>query len=245
MQADRTCQKRMDELASRAAQGGIVQLTSFCTPSELVQADISARQEGVFLKTWGGVEDAERRVAAFCPYEEDNPIWPVVTVQFAWNPKFGTIQHRDVLGSLMALGMDREKFGDVFISHGAAYAIMHKDIATYVLSAIEKIGNTTVSAKLLEEIPTITTTTGESIRCTVASVRLDALLGAVFKLSRSRAQELVASGKVQVDYCITMRPDAIIKENMTISVRGLGRCKLVEISGKTKKDRICVMLKRF
>lgn len=245
MQADRTCQKRMDELASRAANRGMVQLTSFCTPSELVQADISAKQEGVFLKTWGGVIDAERRIAAFCPFVEDNPSWPIVTVQFVWNPKFGTIQHRDVLGSLMALGMDREKFGDIFITDVTAYAIMHKDIAMYVVDSIEKVGNITVSAKLLNEMPTLAVSTGEPMRCTVASLRLDVLLSAAFRLSRTRAQELIAAGKVQVDHCVTLHSDAIIKESMILSVRGLGRCKLMEIVGKTKKDRISVMLTRF
>lgn len=245
MQADRTCQKRMEELASRAARTGITQLTSFLTPSQLVQADISARQEGVCIQAWGGVLDAERRIAAFCGSMDDEPQWPIALIAFEWNAKFGALSHRDLLGSLMALGIDREKFGDLFIAEDKAYAVVHEHIADYVLGSIDRVGKVPVCAKTLLETPPLLASQGESVYCTVASLRLDALLCAVWKLSRSAAQSLIASGKVQVDYRLALHPDCFMKENMIVSLRGRGRCKLIEIVGKTKKDRISVMLMRF
>ena len=80
---------------------------------------------------------------------------------------------------------------------------------------------------------------------TVAALRLDAVLGAAWDLSRGKAAELVASGRVQVDYLPELRPDRHLHEGAVLSVRGLGRAKIAEIGGKTKKDRVGVMLLRF
>ena len=244
MQADRSCEKRMDELARRAARTGIAQVTSFLTPSEVIQAGISAGKEGVRLQTWGGVANAERCLAAFCIDEEELD-WPIAMLLLQWNVRYGSISHRDILGSLMALGMDRGKYGDIYVYPGKAYVAAQKEIAGYVSEALDRVGN--VSVRVHSEAGAIDTPVGdgESMCCTVASLRIDAVIAAAWKLSRTDAQALVRAAKVQVDYRQELRPERIMKENMVISVRGRGRVTLMETIGKTKKDRIRVMLMRF
>ena len=96
-----------------------------------------------------------------------------------------------------------------------------------------------------EEIPALSGGQGSAIRATVASLRLDALLCVLWRLPRTRAAELVSSGRVQVDHQMELRPDRQLQAGAKISVRGLGRGILSEIGGKTKKDRISVTLLRY
>ncbi len=244
MQADRECERRMAELAQRAAKTGIAQRTWFLTPAQREQAEICARQAGVSLFAWGGVEDAERQVVTFAD-EDWIPDWPVMCLNITWRAQYGALEHRDLLGAILSLGMDREKLGDIFVKEGAATVFALADMARYLEANLDRAGNVPVQVRLLEEAPSVAQQEGTQMRSTVASTRLDALLGVAFRLSRGRAAELVSAGRVQVDFRPELRPDLKIAEGTTISVRGLGRAKVAEIGGRTKKDRISVTMLRF
>lgn len=244
MQADRTIARRMAELAQRAARTGVAQVAWFLSPAEQAQAEISARQEGVCLYAAGGVPDAERRVVAFA--EEDwEPAWPIICLRATWHGRYGAPTHRDFLGAVMAMGIGREKVGDLFIGEGEAHLFVLRDMGQYIAANLERVGNTPVRMEVLSEWPQLAAAEGTEVRATVASVRLDAVLGAVWNLSRGRAAELVASGRVQVDHRPELRADRQLEEGATLSVRGMGRAKLIEIGGKTRKGRIGVTLLRF
>lgn len=244
MQADRNVEKRMAELAGRAERTGIGQVAWFLSPAELAQADICARQAGITLHTCGGTPDAERRVAAFG--EEDwEPDWPVDCLQIQWNARYSAPGHRDILGSLMGLGIGREKVGDIFVREGVAYVFILHEMGTYVAANLERVGSTPIRVTVMEDWPELVAAEGVSLRDTVASLRLDAIIGAAWSLSRGKASAFVASGRVQVDHREELRGDRQITEGTVISVRGLGRAKLEAISGKTKKGRYGIELLRF
>lgn len=243
MRIDHTCEKRMDELAGRASQTGLIQYSHFLTPAEQLQAQVSGKKFYCDILFWGGFPEAERKIASFTD-SGMNPSWPIETILFTWNDRFGSVAHRDLLGAIMALGIDRERYGDILVMKGCAYVVLQHDIAEYVSSAVQMAGRMTVHGKITDEIPTLTATGGEETRCVVSSLRLDALVSAAWKISRSHAQEIITSGRAQVDYCPEIRPDRIIHEDALVSVRGLGRFKAMGIAGKTKKNRFCVMLMR-
>lgn len=246
MQTDRACERRMAELAARAAKTGAPQRTGFLTPAERAQADICARQAGTALFTFGGTEDAERRVVAFADADW-TPEWPVCCVRIEWNAKFGDLGHRDILGALLALGIDREKVGDIHPGGGQAHAFMLPEMARYAEANLDRAGNVPVAVRVLppDEAPQLAVEAGKPVRGTVASLRLDAVLGVAWNLSRGRAAELVAAGRVQVEYQLEMKPDRQVPEGAVLSVRGLGRAKLDQIGGRTKKDRIGITLTRY
>lgn len=244
MRSDRSCERRMEELSDRADRTGLTQYTCFLSPAEQMQAQISARKKKCEVFFWGGFPDAERKIAAFCA-EGAELEWPLCAVRFTWNERFGTIAHRDLLGAMMSLGIERERYGDIIVAQGCAYAAMHRGVAEFVAGAIETVGRAAVSSSVENEMPMGLSANGEEVRLVVSSLRLDALISAAWKLSRGCAQEVIASGKAQVDHCPELRPDRAVAENALVSVRGKGRFRLMETVGKTKKDRVCVLITRY
>lgn len=243
MQAELECEKRLSELAGRAAETGIPQVTWFLSPAEQTQAERCAVKAGMSLFRWG-VEDMERRIVAFADTDWEAE-WSVACVQIAWDGRYGSPGHRDLLGAMLALGISRDKIGDIFPGDGEAHVFMTPDMARYIAANLQRAGKVPVRVQVMEQIPSVASTQGTEIRATVASLRLDAVLGAVWRLPRARAAAFVKSGYVQVNHLIETRPDKQLAEGSTLSARGLGRAKIVEIGGKTKKDRVYLTLLRY
>lgn len=236
----------MDDLAVRTERTGVAQFSRFLTPAELEQAHISARQAGVFLEAFGGYPGAERRVAAFLLEEEAPEEWPVVCLRVCWEDRFtASPAHRDLLGAIMALGMDRSQFGDIVVEAREAFVFALPVAAKRIVSELFKAGGTTVRVEILEEIPPMASAEGTPVQGTVSSLRLDAVMDLAFRISRGRAAELIRSGRVQVDHLLELRPDRKLGEGVMISVRGMGRAQLAQINGQTKKDRTSIMLLRY
>lgn len=150
MRADPACQKRLEELARRASGTGRPQLAGFLSPAEQAQAELCARRAGVALFLEGGTPDAERRVAAFADADW-TPTWPIAALQIAWNARQGSPGHRDLLGSLLALGVDRSVLGDIFPGEGEARAYVLERVAAYLAENLTRVGGTAVSARVCEE----------------------------------------------------------------------------------------------
>lgn len=245
MTADRTCEKRMSELAQRAVKTGRTQFTSFLSPAEQQQAQICAKQAGAAFYRYSGFEEAERRVAAFTDSFEEPEDWPVVCVKLKWDKRFDSIGHRDILGSLMSLGMDRALTGDIVVETGTAHVFALPAAAKRICAELFQAGGAPLHVELLDEIPALNAQEGTPVRGTVASMRLDAVLDLAFRLSRGRAAEAVKAGHVQVDHILELRPDRKLTEGSVLSVRGMGRAVIAEVGGQTKKDRTSVTLLRY
>lgn len=244
MQADRTIERRMAELAGRAAHTGIAQIAWFLSPAQREQAEICARQANVSLFDEGGTPNAERRVVAFAD-SDWTPDWPIRCLRILWHARYGAPGHRDLLGSLLGLGIGREKIGDIFPGEGEAYAFVLADMADYIAASLDRVGGTPVRIEVLDAWPAPDAADGTPIRATVPSLRLDALLGAALRLSRARAADLISAGRVQVNHQLEMRADRHLEEGAVLSIRGMGRVRVESIGSITKKGRIGVVLLRY
>lgn len=107
---------RLEELAQRAADRWTCAFTLFLDPAQLSLAQAAARQAGAQTVAWGGYAEAERQLCAFLPevWKDEIP-WPLAAVVIRWNRRFAQPGHRDLLGSLMALGFKREVLGDILV----------------------------------------------------------------------------------------------------------------------------------
>ncbi|MCI1931079.1 MAG: YlmH/Sll1252 family protein [Clostridia bacterium] len=223
--------------------------TDFCSPTEMedVYNAASAFRE-VKFKAFGGNENCERRVGCFY-YEYTEPSesdFPLKAIKIT-NNKFSTeVSHRDYLGSVLGLGIDRAKVGDIFVFDGSAIMFIKNEIAEYVNTNLERVGKNTVKTQLYDifncDIPDAKT---EDKRITVSSLRLDTLVGAAFNISRGKARNLIVGEKVAVDWIRVTNPSKNINEGSMLSVRGFGRAKLMELTGVTKKERIAVVMRKF
>ena len=166
-------------------------------------------------------------------------------LEIRWAAKFAQVEHRDLLGSLMALGMDRSFFGDLIAQEDHAYLLCLPEIAARLPMEWDKAGNVPIKVQQLAEAPAIEPPKGEFLRDTVASLRLDCVLSAGMKTSRSRAAEIIRMGAVAVDHTPEERTDRMLTAGQLLSIRGFGRIRLVEVGNPTRKDRLPVTLEIF
>lgn len=193
---------------------------------------------------------AERSVLLFLPEylaQEDVTAQdlPFGAVRVTWGRE-NTLTHRDILGSLMALGVKREALGDILLGEGVCDVLVLRECLPFVLSNWESAGRTGLHpVEIALSGLTAPVSDGEELHDTVAALRMDAVLGSGFSMGRSQASALVASGKVLLNGRECQKPDRQLAEGDTLSVRGFGRLVLLRVEGLSKKGRVRITLERF
>lgn len=201
------------------------------------------------LTSFGGYEDAERKMLVYLPeYLEEESLYddgPLVCLRATFFEE-DTLSHRDFLGALMGAGIAREAVGDICVGKGCCDFFITAEIAPYILQNFLSAGRTRIR---LDQIPLRSAQIPEpevkEIRDTVASLRLDSIISSGFRIGRSLAAQHIHAGKAAIDGLPCEKPDKTVSEGMKISVRGLGKMKLHSINGRTKKDRISVVIHRY
>ena len=200
---------------------------------------------------YGGYSGAERAVAIFSSEftyadeldEYQNRIMKVLEITPLGR---NSLTHRDYLGALMSLGIKREVTGDILVREDVCSIIVLGDIAGFIAGNLDKVGNTGISLKISEiadlNIPEPKT---KEIKATLSALRLDSLCAPAFGISRSLAADFIKTGKVQLNWEVSLRPDKSVQEGDTVSLRGKGRAVLEKVGGMTKKDRISVNIRKL
>lgn len=236
--SDEILKKRFSELSSRAFSQNTYMYTDFLSAAE--QSLLMSTEKSGY-SFFGGYPEAERQIAVFGSEEAFGyaPAPPVTCIKASpLNRRFSDeLTHRDTLGALMNLGIKREVLGDIFINDSGAYIFCLEHMADFIKKNLIKIKHTSVKCEIADALPENIGGTLEELCVIIASARLDAVIGGVFKLSRSTSASLVSSKKVFVNGRLTENTSYNLKENDTVSVRGYGKFKWQGVFGKTKKDR--------
>ena len=236
-------QRRLDELATRAFRTGRPCFTGFLSPAEAEWAYASSCRQRVNVSFDGGFEDAERRIACF--WDDEAPEeYPLEAIELTW-PHQSAPGHRDVLGSVMGLGLKRSLVGDIVIEGERGYLFAEKQMAQHIVQTLTSAGRTQLQLRLLDDLPQLEPPKGVEVRDTVASLRLDAVIAGGFHLSRTEAAELIAAGHVKLRHLPTERGDARVQEGDAISVRGYGRLTVEAVGAPTKKGRLPLTMMRY
>lgn len=227
----------------------IMSCTGFLSPRELEMTRfLFGDLEG--LHRFGGYEDAERKMLVFLPAYLDAAALtgadsPVVCLRATYY-EGDTLSHRDFLGALMGAGITRETVGDICVGSGSCDFFVTAEIAPYILQNFTEAGRTKLHIK---QIPLSAASVPEpetkEIRDTLASLRLDTVISAGFRIGRSAAAQYVTSGRAAIDGLPCEKPDKQVAEGAKISVRGLGKIVLRTVGGQTKKGRISVTIDRY
>lgn len=223
--------------------------TCFLSPRELEMAKyLFGEQDG--LHAFGGYDSAERKMLVYLPdYLNESALYgdssPCVCLRAAFF-QGDSPSHRDFLGALMGAGIGRETVGDICVDKGSCDFFVTAEIAPYLQQNFTSAGRTKLR---LRQVPLSEANIPEpevrEIRDTLASLRLDSVISAGFRIGRSLAAQYIASGKAAIDGLPCEKPDKPVPEGAKISVRGLGKIQLAGINGKTKKDRISVVIHRY
>lgn len=222
------------------------QFSDFMDPFKMAQLSEICRGEhnfGLNPMIWGGCEGTERCIMGFFPdfTEPDPELFPISCIKMSYNGKFSRqLTHRDYLGSVLGLGISREKTGDIFIEDDCAYMFMDKDVASFVVSSLERVGHTKVKTDFAKDYKR-SAEEGTEKRFTVASLRLDAVLSGAFNISRGRIAELIKGEKAFVNWQSITSAAHTVSQGDMLTLRGTGRVMIKEICGITKKDRVALV----
>ncbi|MDQ0203012.1 YlmH family RNA-binding protein [Pectinatus haikarae] len=208
---------------------------------------ITANYGGIRVEFDGGYIGAERQCAAFIHDDfMGNPLFSLKLINAAWNDKYYHLLHRDVLGALMGLGIDRRNIGDLVINSGGVKIICLDKIAEFIMTNLVSIGSAAVSCTY-DDLSSIAAKEERSkeISATVASLRIDSIAAAGYGTSRSKMTSDIEADKLKLNWQSVKNPSQTVKEGDVVSMRGRGRVEVFQIKGKTKKGRIGILLRRY
>ena len=224
---------------SMHVKNGTDEFTEFLDPKSIGIFLCALKKHRIEPIIYGGHAASERSMMGFC---ESAGSFPISTVLITFNQRFSSPPtHRHYLGSLIGLGLDRGKLGDISITMNGAIVYAHNSIAAFLIENLKKVGKTSVKTIIYENIDD-PTAIGISKRIAVASLRLDVFVAATFNLSRTKANELIESQKVFVNFR-NEKKTHILKVNDKISARGHGRVEIESIEGISKKGKIVLVIK--
>lgn len=193
---------------------------------------------------FGVFKEAERKIIAFS-FDEPSS-YPISLLKIISKSKFQEINHKDYLGAIMSLGIKREKIGDIIKKEDFAFVAVHSELVEYIKSNLDSISNVKCIIQevdiALQEIPEYIFQEFTEI---ISSLRLDCVVSAICNISRSKAENIIKEGKVLIDYRVEHKKDFSLLYNSTITIRGYGKFKLAEEIGKTKGDRLKILIKKF
>ncbi len=241
--------KRLIDLSKQAFTKNIVIFSDFLNLNELNILHTTPKDElFTCFETYGGYESAERQMAAFLPdalyYDYQYPV-RVLEIT-AINSRFAeNLTHRDYLGSLMNLGLERSRFGDILVEEDRTLLFAEEEIADYLAENLTQVRHTQVRVIVrdLEDIqyePRY-----QAIKGNVPSLRLDAVISAAFPMSRSKMTPYIEGGKVFVNGKLITSNGYQLKDGDLISVRGLGKIRYAGLLSKTRKGRYVVSIQKF
>jgi RNA-binding protein YlmH len=242
--------RRVEEWLERATQQYRVIQTEFLDPRQVGIVQQLAEQSGVAWLADGGYTGAERKRMTLAVDEErleDAPaLVALLAVSLTNSHATDKLDHRDYLGSLLGLGIKRDRVGDLQVHADHCHILLADEIASYVELNLTHVAKEAVSTALLPlDQLEVKEQELQEVAFFVSSLRLDAVLGDIYGISRSKILEPIRAGKCQVNWKTEENPSALLQAGDVLSLRGFGRSKLLAVEGVSKKGRIHVRAGKF
>lgn len=241
--------KRLLELSNTCFQKNIPVYTDFLNLNEQnIFYYIKQELPPVQINLIGGHKTAERRLLGFTPldmhYESVPPI-SILEVKAAHEKFSDKLTHRDYLGAILNLGIERGKIGDILVDEFAAYVFCLDSMAEFLIANLEKIKHTNIRINRIEDADITIKPKIQEIQGSVSSTRLDSILALAFQASRSSITQYISGGKVFINGKLVESNSYVLKRGDIVSVRGLGRFSFGETLNQTKKGRYFVVLYKY
>lgn len=215
----------------------------FCSPNiwsffqnNYVNSDFVVETNGVF-------NEADRRIIAF--NNKYNMEYPIHILEIKNKSNFGELKHKDYLGAILALGIERNKIGDILVKDRKAYVPIIDDISKYIINNLTHIGKSPVEIKLLLNSTNLPSFDFEELTINVSKLRLDSIISKITNISRTKAIQLIDTGKVLVNYTKAKDKSQEVWKGTKLTIRGNGKYILGDIIGETRSGKKRVLIKKY
>lgn len=239
------------DLASRSYQTGTYQYTGFLSLADQSLLISMRREFQVPAELTGGSDVAERKIAVFGDPESFgyDPYPDITAVRVTpLSRKFAEkLEHRDVLGAVLNLGIERETVGDIYFQDQDIYLCVKDSISSFITDNLTRIRHTQVMARTedIEVLKNLRVSEGVTTTCFCSSLRLDSLVAAALKMSRGESQKLINEGRVYINSAEASSVNAKVPEGSFVSVRGSGRFRFNGVDQETRKGRLKISVEVF
>lgn len=225
-----------------------VKLTDFLDPRQAyIVGTLVNRTSQVRMHLHGGCEDAERQRAIIAPdYREAGVEDFELCVLSVEAGTEGELDHGDYMGAVLGLGLKRDKIGDIHVHEQGCHYVVAREVSDYLRLHLHQVHRIHVRTELLpiDQLKPSRTVL-EEMDFTVASLRLDAIAGDVYRLSRAKTLIPIKAGRCRVNWKEEEDPSKQLKAGDVVSLKGFGRFKVMEIEGVTKKGRLRIKVGRY
>lgn len=216
--------------------------TDFLNPyhQSIIQSIIGSNQDVIVVKD-GGIVGAENQKVILAPnfYEIEKEDFGIELIKIRYNTKFETINHKDVLGAFMSLGIKRELLGDIVLEDGNIYVACNKGMRDFLQASLTKIKRASVTISITDEI--VEKKQEYTVHTFIlSSMRLDKVIATLYKVPRNKASEYIRSGFVKVNHKKVEEINFLCNNKDIISLKRHGRVVLQDTERKTKSDNYVV-----
>jgi RNA-binding protein YlmH len=235
--------KLYDKMVLAEKSGGCIFTNEFYPPNLWCKLQEIAPKFNIYVHSYGGSEDSEKRMVAFYNYDVEQ--FPIKLMKIHNKSKFSTLEHKDYLGAIMSLGIKREKLGDLIVDNDDCYFSVYEDICEYLKSNISQIGKNPCT---IEEVSDFSNIPGPAFKDEViisTSYRLDCVTSALTGLSRTKCLNMISAGKVLLNYIVETHKDKVVSENSIITIRGYGKFKVLDSDSNTGSGRFKINVKKY
>nr|WP_300381849.1 YlmH/Sll1252 family protein [Clostridium sp.] len=217
--------------------------SSFLNPNLWSFFEYNCRNEKFQFEANGIFSESERRMVSFNNIY-DVP-FPIIILKIENKSSFSTLKHKDYLGAIMSLGIERNKLGDLILIENSCYLPVTEDISNYIILNLNKIGRSPVEIKVIEDLHKVPSLQFEEIIINVKSLRIDSVVAKLINASRSIGVQFIDNGKVLLNYVKSKDKSQEIKFDDRITIRGTGKFIIGNLIGDTKSGKHKILVKKY
>ncbi|MBY0754857.1 RNA-binding protein [Clostridium sardiniense] len=199
--------------------------------------------KGLKVESFGAFKESERRMISFNNIYDTK--FPIRVLEIRNSSKFTKVTHRNYLGSILSLGIERDKIGDLIVKEDICYVAVYEEIADYILMNLKSIGKTPCKiTELFEDIEAITHEFKEET-ILISSIRIDSIVAKLTNKSRGLAQKMIDEGLVLINYNINREKSFEVEKDDRITIRKYGKYIIGDCTGRSKSGKYKINIKKY
>ncbi|AQS04285.1 RNA-binding protein [Clostridium beijerinckii] len=216
---------------------------SFYTPNIWMWFEKNLSSNDLKIESNGLLDDSERRMVSFNNIYKSP--FPMKLIKIESTSKFSNLTHRDFLGGILSLGIERNKIGDLLVNNNTCYVPVHEEVEDFIIYNLNRISKVICNVKVVDDFEFLPKVNFEEIVVLVSSLRIDGIVSKIINISRSKAQAMIEQGQVLIDYVKIKDKSYELKGQERITIRGFGKFIVGNSIGNSKSGRIKIIIKKY